>query len=138
MPQGSDEAFFNFMADAQSSFATFVEKVAQSDLFTDLGAIEEGDQVAQSDIVTDLGAMGESDDAAMDAPFTVDHWPSEALPADGVLHKTDYTATQIAEMRAEGQVAFQMGLRRQQRGPPGPGSGGPTLWRSTGQTPANG
>ena len=46
--------------------------------------------------------------------------------------RNQYTKEDVMDLRAETEVANQMGLKWQQRGPPGPDVGGPTTWR--GQT----
>ena len=41
-----------------------------------------------------------------------------------------YTEEEVRDLRAEARVENRIGMKWQERGPPGPDQGGPTTWRS--------
>ena len=55
-----------------------------------------------------------------------------------IEYSSKYSSEEIAEMRAEHEIATLMGLKWQERGPPGPAQGGPSLWRGQKFRPGRG
>jgi len=107
------------------------------------GDVEVLDEQFESEHDESRGASG-SDTEPSPSPVREPRQPTSKDLGHGQRSFRDVPAEEIRELKAEGAVAKSLGLKWEQRGPPGPSDGGPATWRgqryrpNTGQWANNG